>query len=88
MYIVYILISLIDLKFYIGYTTNLKERKKKHDNGGVPSTKNRRPLELIFHESYTNKYDALRREKYFKTTDGKRALKIMLRETLKKYKNQ
>ena len=41
----------------------------------------RRPLELIFYEVYFNKKDALRREKYFKTTAGKKALKIMLRET-------
>jgi len=31
-----------------------------------------------------NQDDALRREKYFKTTAGKRAIKHMLRKTLKK----
>jgi predicted GIY-YIG superfamily endonuclease len=50
--------------------------------GGVPSTRLRRPLKLIYFESYISKSDALRREEYFKTTPGKRALKLMLRKTL------
>jgi len=86
MHIVYILLSLKDLNFYIGYTTNIENRKKKHDRGEVSSTKNRRPFKLIFHETYFIKYDAIRRERYFKTTAGKKALKIMLRETIKSYK--
>jgi putative endonuclease len=39
------------------------------------STKNRRPLELIFYEAFPNKFDALKRERYFKTTKGKTTLK-------------
>lgn len=38
---------------------------------------------MIFAEIYTHQKDALRREKYFKTTPGKGAIKHMLRETLK-----
>jgi predicted GIY-YIG superfamily endonuclease len=37
---------------------------------------------LIFYEAYKNKYDALRREKYLKTTKGRTTLKSMLREFL------
>jgi putative endonuclease len=47
------------------------------------STKNRRPLELIFYEAFPNKFDALRRESYFKTSKGKATLKQMLKEFLK-----
>ncbi len=50
-------------------------------DGLSKSTAPRRPLHLIFYEAYLNKNDATRREKYFKTTKGKRALKIMLRST-------
>ena len=39
MYTVYILISLKDYKFYIGFTTNLKSRIKEHNKGGVRSTR-------------------------------------------------
>lgn len=42
------------------------------------------PVELVFYEAYRNKYDALRREKYLKTSKGKSTLKNMLREFFKK----
>lgn len=83
MFFVYVLRSDKDAQLYVGYTTDLKQRVAAHNKGSVPSTKSRRPWKLIFAEIYTNQQDALRREKYFKTTPGKGALKHMLRETLK-----
>ena len=82
-YYIYILISKKDGKFYVGFTENLKNRFTQHQNGECESTAPRRPFELIFYEAYRNKYDALRREKYFKTSKGKTALKTMLKEYLK-----
>ena len=82
MYFVYVLINL-DGRLYVGFTENLKQRVAAHNAGDVSSTKSQRPWKLIFFEGYTNKDDALRREQYFKTTAGKRALKLMLRTTLK-----
>ncbi len=81
-YFVYILFSLKDKKLYIGFTNNLKSRYSKHKNGKVKSTCNRRPLKLIFYEAYLNKYDALRRERYFKTNKGKTTLRQMLKNFL------
>lgn len=80
---VYVLHSLKDRLFYIGYSDDLKTRVKDHNSGKNVSTKNRRPLELIFYEAYPAKADALRRESYFKTTKGKVTLKQMLKEYLK-----
>lgn len=80
---VYILCSLKDGLFYIGYSEDLKTRVNDHNKGKNISTKNRRPLELIFYESFPEKADALRRESYFKTTKGKATLKQMLKEFLK-----
>jgi hypothetical protein len=42
------------------------------------------PLELIFCEFYLFEEDARKREMYFKTTMGKKAIKLMLRRTLEK----
>jgi putative endonuclease len=67
---------------YIGYTSNLEVRLQKHQEGGVKSTAGRRPLMLIFTEYYLFKEDALKREGYFKTTMGKKAIKLMLNRTL------
>lgn len=82
-YCVYLLLSLKDNQFYIGYTTNLKQRLTSHFHGESSSTKSRRPFKLIFCEYFLLKTDALRREQYFKTSSGKKALKLMLRDGLK-----
>jgi putative endonuclease len=82
-YCVYVLISEIDHNFYVGYTTDLKQRLTAHYNGQVDSTASRRPLRLIHCEYYLAKDDALRRETYLKTTKGRRTLKLMLLDSLK-----
>lgn len=79
MYYVYILVSLKDGKWYIGFTRDLKNRVKLHQQGKVFATKGRLPVKLIFYEAFLEKEDALRREKYFKTNPGKRSLKLMLK---------
>jgi len=83
-YCVYILFSEKDSLMYIGFTSNLTNRIEKHNSGGVPSTAPRRPLKLIFCEYYLFEEDARHRELYFKTTMGKKALKLMLGESLRK----
>jgi putative endonuclease len=83
-YCVYVLISLKDSLLYIGFTTNLKNRLTEHFHGRSAATAPRRPFKLVFCEYYLSKKDAKRREKYFKTTYGKKALKIMLRDSFTK----
>ncbi len=82
MYYVYILWSKIDQKFYIGYTANLERRLQEHKNKKAYSTSRFHQPELVFFEAFASDKDARRREKYFKTTKGKKALKLMLRETI------
>ena len=79
MYYTYVLLSLKDNKHYIGYSSDLKKRFQQHCNGEVFATKGRLPVKLIFYEAFMEKANALRREKYFKTDPGKRALKIMMK---------
>lgn len=81
-YCVYVLLSLKDHKFYIGYSTNLNQRLIAHINGESAATKPRRPFTLLFCEYYLSKHDATRREIYFKTNPGKKTLKLMLKESL------
>lgn len=81
-YSVYVLFSEKDYYLYVGYSGNLLVRKQQHDGGFVKSTKPRRPLKLIYCEYYLFKSDALRREKYFKTGMGRKALKLMLKGTM------
>ena len=74
-YTVYILISLNDSKRYIGMTSNLDRRLIEHHSGLVKSTKNRRPMKLIYTEEFDSKEDAMKRESFFKSGKGREFLK-------------
>ena len=49
MFFTYVLESIKDGDKYYGYTKNLELRFEKHKKGLVESTKNRRPLKLIYY---------------------------------------
>jgi len=82
-YYVYVLLSEKDNQFYTGYTSNLNNRIELHNEGKVESTKNRKPLKLIYWEGCLNQQDATRREKYLKSGNGK----IYLRNRLSHFFN-
>ena len=82
MYYVYILRSIKDNNNYTGYTKNLKLRFEEHQKGRVDSTKERRPLKLIYYEACLNQQDATHREKYLKTYHGKMFIKKRLKSYL------
>jgi putative endonuclease len=75
---IYILKSDKDGNFYVGYTNDLKQRLALHSEGKVQSTKNRRPLKLVYFEGCINQQDATKREKYLKTAWGKRYIRTRL----------
>jgi len=72
----------MDNLYYVGYSSDLKNRLEQHNNGLVPSTKNRRPLQLVYYEACLNQQDATHREKYLKTSWGKRYIKTRLKNYL------
>ena len=82
MYYVYILYSQKDKKLYKGFTSDLNRRLKEHNFGKNTSTSYRRPLKLVYYEAYLIKKDAEFREKYLKTSMGKRVVKKQLRYLL------
>ena len=82
-YYVYVLLSEKDNLFYTSYTSNLNNRINLHNDGKVDSTKDRRPLKLIYWEGCLNQQDATRREKYLKSGNGK----IYLRNRLSNFFN-
>ncbi len=79
-YYVYVLLSEKDKMFYTGYSSHLNQRIELHNSGKVESTKNRRPLVLIYFEGCLNQQDATRREKYLKSGNGKIYLRNRLRQ--------
>ncbi len=81
-YFVYILYSKKDGRLYVGCTNNLENRIKKHNQGEVFSTKNRRPLVLIHSEEYKEKAEAFNRERFLKSLWGGRFKKNVLKRYL------
>jgi len=82
-YAVYVLWSKEESKFYIGFTSDIERRIKEHRSGKVHTTKRYKSLNLIYYEKFVSEVDARRREKYFKTTQGKKGLRLILRDTIK-----
>jgi putative endonuclease len=82
MFFTYVLQSKKDTQFYVGFTKDLKLRFEQHEKGLVESTKNRRPLELVYYEACVDQKDAVHREKYLKSYLGKMFLKNRLKSYL------
>ena|SRR3989344_6698114 len=78
MWDVYVLKSLQDEKCYTGYTNDIVRRLKEHNSGHTKSLKRRRPLVLIYRETYSDKILAQRRERFFKSGKGREWLKRLL----------
>jgi len=82
MHYVYILKSQKDGKLYIGYTNDLQNQFKKHNQGKSFATKTRDPFGLIYYETYLAKADAKKREQFFKIGWGRNYIKRNLKNTL------
>lgn len=85
MHYLYILQSLKDNNFYTGTTFDLKRRAKEYNAGKNFSTAPRRPFKLIYYEAYILKEDAEAREKYLKTSMGRRVIRKQLKTYLERY---
>ena len=83
MFYVYILLQK-NKQLYTGYTASIRQRVSDHKKGRVESTRNRRPIKLIHYEGYLLEEDAKRREKFLKSSEGKKLLKRQLSSLFKK----
>ncbi|MDF1497537.1 MAG: GIY-YIG nuclease family protein [Patescibacteria group bacterium] len=82
MYFVYFL-KLRNGNIYKGSTSDLNRRLTEHRSAQVFSTKSYLPLKLIGYEVYYLKSDAERRERFLKTTEGRRLLNQQYRDIIK-----
>ena len=79
MHFIYILKSQVTQNWhYVGSCKSVPERLKQHKKGSVKSTKNKRPLELIYKEEHSTKKQALERETFLKSPMGYLAKKEIL----------
>lgn len=74
--------------FYIGYSNNLKRRLTEHKTGKVYTTSRiKGPWKLIYFEAGTNKWDAIKREKFLKSGPGRAFITKRLKYFLSQNKN-
>jgi putative endonuclease len=72
MYYVYLIRSLKNPeKTYIGYTTDLKNRIKKHNEGGSIATSIDRPWQIEMYLAFVNQDKAIDFERYLKSQSGR-----------------
>ena len=64
------ILQLSNKTYYHGFSDDLKNRLKDHENGAVESTKNLRPVKLVFYAAFNSKKLALNFEKYLKSSSG------------------
>lgn len=77
MFFVYAISSINHNYIYVGFTSNLPERIKRHNLGREKTTKPYAPYKLIYTEGVTTRKDARIREKYWKSGFGKEKLRII-----------
>ncbi len=78
---VYVLKSLNKSKGYVGMTNDLGRRLSEHNSGQNSYTKRYMPWKMIYHEEYVNLEEAGKREKYLKSSAGRRYLKKVFSES-------
>ena len=76
------IVECADKTLYCGWTNDLEKRMEAHNNGkGAKYTKPRRPVKLVYYESFDTKEEAMSREWHIKQLS--RAEKMKLIENLK-----
>lgn len=68
-----------DDTIYSGYTNNLEKRVETHNEGkGAKYTKTRRPVKLVYFETFESKKDAMKREYQFKHLTRKQKEQLII----------
>ena len=66
-----------DGTFYTGWTNDLEKRIAAHNSGeGAKYTRCRRPVELVYYESYETKEEAMSREWHIKRLTRKQKAEL------------
>jgi putative endonuclease len=73
----YILKSEVFDSSYVGHTSDLAKRILEHNSGKSLSTRGKRPWRIVYKEEYSTRSEAILRERYFKSVQGRLELKRM-----------
>lgn len=74
-----------DGSLYTGWTTDLKKRVKCHNSGrGAKYTRTRRPVELVYYETFSTKQEAMQREWEIKHLQRQEKLRLIEKNSIQK----
>ena len=79
MFFVYILINKTSTRTYVGSTNDVARRLKEHNKGSVKSSKSYVPYNILNVEEFSTLREARVREKFYKTTSGRRIIAEMMK---------
>jgi putative endonuclease len=82
MYFVYVIQNQGSKRLYTGHTQDLEQRLGQHNCGITKSTKNRGRWELVYHESFATRGEAMRRERFLKSGQGREEIQRILTQRL------
>lgn len=77
MYYGYILLNERKTRTYTGVSNDALKRLKEHNAGRIKSSKLYRPYKIIYTESFDTLKEARTKEKFYKSTTGRRRLSEM-----------
>jgi putative endonuclease len=75
---VYVLRSIEFERNYVGFTRDVASRLKEHNSGKTRSTRPYKPWKILFFEKFLTKAEALKREKFLKSGQGRDYVKQKL----------
>ncbi|SFB49372.1 GIY-YIG nuclease family protein [Algoriphagus aquimarinus] len=78
MFYAYVLKSEKHGYFYKGHCQHLEKRLAQHNSGMTISIRPYIPFKIVYFEEFESESEALQREKYFKTSSGRKFLKKMM----------
>ena len=77
MYYVYILLNAAKRRTYTGVADDVNKRLALHNAGRVKASRPHRPYNVIHIEKFETLKEARQKEKFFKSTTGRRKIKEM-----------
>jgi putative endonuclease len=78
MFYTYVLWSKKYRKSYTGSTKDFQQRFKDHNSGDVKSSRSYHPYKLLVLEEFDTIEEAFARERFYKTTSGRRILRRLI----------
>ena len=84
MHYVYVLLNEAKTRTYTGVAVDVEKRLEKHNAGWIRSSRAYRPYKIIHTEPFATLSEARQKEKFYKTTTGRRRLKTFFKRTLQK----